>query len=150
MDNWKSCVVTVVATFTLRTFSSSNSVSRSLHSKTAVGEPVPVQSSLFFHSSMRCFKPDSRALYEPIKHNILDKCRMLRLLDGYGLCSDSAARPRLTPRIRFLFIDSRFCSALLSDPPRGRSPCASLILHLHQVGWKTFTSKLLNMLGTHL
>ena len=32
--------------------------------------------------------------------------------------------------------------------PQGGGPCASLILHLHQVGWKTFTSELLNMLGT--
>src|SRR5438105_6403791 len=72
----------------------------------------------------------------------------LCVLDGYGLCSNKAARPTLTPPIRFLFIDSRFCSTLPSDPPHGGSPCASLILHLHQVGWKTFTSKLLNMLGT--
>ena len=34
----------------------------------------------------------------------------------------------------FLFIDSRFCSALLSDPPSPERPCASLTLHLHQVG----------------
>ena len=30
-----------------------------------------------------------------------------------------------------------------------RRPCASLTLHLHQVGSRTFTSKLSNMLGTH-
>ena len=33
--------------------------------------------------------------------------------------------------------------------PHGRpNPCVSLSLHLHQVGWKTFTSELLNMPGT--
>ena len=40
----------------------------------------------------------------------------LRVLDGYGLRSEKAARPTLTPRIRFLFIDSRLCSTLPSDP----------------------------------
>ncbi|MGA2608896.1 MAG: hypothetical protein ABSH01_15745, partial [Terriglobia bacterium] len=29
-----------------------------------------------------------------------------------------------------------------------RRPCASLTLHLHQVGWRTFTSELSNTLGT--
>jgi hypothetical protein len=40
--------------------------------------------------------------------------------------------------------DPRF----LQTPPRGGSPCVSLTLHLHQVGWKTSTSELLNMPGT--
>src|ERR1039457_6741315 len=40
----------------------------------------------------------------------------LPVLDGYGLCSARLARPTLVPHIRFLFIDSRFCSTLLSDP----------------------------------
>ncbi len=38
------------------------------------------------------------------------------VLDGYGLCGTLAARPTLTPYIRFLSIDSRICSALPSDP----------------------------------
>src|SRR5271157_3427203 len=50
--------------------------------------------------------------------------------------------------IRFLFIGSRLCSTLLSDPASRRSPCASLSLLLHQDGKRTFTSQLLNMLGT--
>ena len=37
------------------------------------------------------------------------------------------------PHIRFLFIGSRLCSTLLSDPASRRRPCASLTLHLHQV-----------------
>ena len=41
---------------------------------------------------------------------------------------------RGTPRIRFLFIGSRVCSTLPSDPASRRRPCASLSLHLHQVG----------------
>ena len=40
----------------------------------------------------------------------------LRVLDEYGLCGKSAARPTLTPYTRFLSIDSRFCSTLPSDP----------------------------------
>ena len=50
--------------------------------------------------------------------------------------------------IRFLFIGSRFCSTLLSDPASRRRPCASLSLLLHQDVKRTFTSQLLNMLGT--
>src|SRR5215831_14843317 len=50
--------------------------------------------------------------------------------------------------IRFLFIGSRLCSTLLSDPASRRRPCVSLSLHLHQVVKRTFTSKLSNMLGT--
>ena len=56
-------------------------------------------------------------------------------------------RPSL-PHIRFLFVRSRFCSTLPSDTTSRGCPCALLILHLHQVGWKTFTSQLPSMLGT--
>ena len=55
---------------------------------------------------------------------------------------------RRMPHIRFLFIGSRLCSALLSGPASRRSPCTSLSLHFHQVVKRTFTSKLSNMLGT--
>jgi hypothetical protein len=58
------------------------------------------------------------------------------------------ARHRM-PRIWFLYIGSRLCSALLSDPPSPGRPCASLSLHLHQVVKGTFTPELSNMLGTH-
>ena len=44
----------------------------------------------------------------------------LRVLDGYGLHGKSAARPTLTPYIRFLSIDSRFCLTLPSDPASRR------------------------------
>src|SRR6202008_2602388 len=43
-----------------------------------------------------------------------------------------------------------FASRFLQTPPRGDSPCASLTLHLHQVGERTFTSELLSMPGTRL
>src|SRR5271166_6320824 len=46
----------------------------------------------------------------------------LRLLDGYGLCDSLSARPTLAPPIRFLFINSHFCSALPSDPASRRQP----------------------------
>ena len=58
-------------------------------------------------------------------------------------------RPGL-PRIRFLFVGSRFCSTLLSDPASRRRPCASLALHLHRVVQGTCTPRLSNMLGTRL
>ena len=43
-----------------------------------------------------------------------------RVLDGYGLRDKPPARPTLKPCIRFLFIDSRFCSTLPSDPASRR------------------------------
>jgi hypothetical protein len=52
------------------------------------------------------------------------------------------------PQIRFLYIGSYVCSALLSDPPSPERPCASLLLHLHQVVEGTFTPELSNMPGT--
>ena len=69
-------------------------------------------------------------------------------LDGYGLCGHTPARPARTPRIRFLSIDPRVCSPLPSDGPSRGRPCGLLPLHLHQVGERTCTSKLSNMLGT--
>ena len=67
---------------------------------------------------------------------------------------DFAVTRPLVPRSRLI---SGFCSStrafaprFLQTPPRDSSPCASLILHLHQVGWKTYTSELLNMLGTRV
>src|SRR3981189_741362 len=57
------------------------------------------------------------------------------------------ARPCM-PQIRFLYIGLCVCSALLSDPASQRRPCASLLLHLHQVVEGTFTPELSNMLGT--
>jgi hypothetical protein len=51
-------------------------------------------------------------------------------------------RPVL-PRIRLLFVRSRFRSTLPSDGPSRFRPCASLVLHLHQVAQGTFTPRLL-------
>src|SRR4051794_4147345 len=56
-------------------------------------------------------------------------------------------RPAL-PRIRFLFVGSRFCSTLPSDGSSRFRPCASLVLHLHQVAQGTFTPRLLDMPST--
>jgi hypothetical protein len=55
--------------------------------------------------------------------------------------------PHRMPPIRFLSIGSRLCSTLPSDPASRRRPCASLLLHLHQVVEGTFTPELSNMLG---
>jgi len=71
----------------------------------------------------------------------------LCVLDRYGLRGHWPARPTLTPQIRFLYIGSRFCSTLPSDPASQRRPCASLSLHLYQVVKRTYTSKLSNMRG---
>ena len=71
----------------------------------------------------------------------------LCVLDRYGLRDHWPARPTLTPPIRFLYIGSRVCSTLPSNPTSRRRPCASLSLHLYQVVKRTFTSKLSNVLG---
>ncbi len=71
----------------------------------------------------------------------------LCVLDRYGLRDHWPARPTLTPQIRFLYIGSRFCSTLPSDPASQRRPCASLSLHLYQVVKRTCTSKLSSMRG---
>src|SRR6516225_10569357 len=72
---------------------------------------------------------------------------VLALMDLDFATSGPLVRPRM-PHIRFLFVRSRLCSALPSDA--FAHPCASLVLHLHQVGRGTFTPKLSNMLGTSL
>ena len=56
-------------------------------------------------------------------------------------------RPAL-PHTRFLFVGSRLCSTLPSDGPSRFRPCASLVLHLHQVAQGTFTPKLPGMSDT--
>ncbi len=64
---------------------------------------------------------------------------------GFAILCPLARHRR--PQIRFLYIGSRLCSALLS----GRvlfHPCASLSLHVHHVVKRIYTSKLSNMLGT--
>src|SRR5215469_14065007 len=71
----------------------------------------------------------------------------LCVLARYGLRDHWPARPTLTPPIRFLYIGSRICSTLPSDPASRRRPCASLSLLLYQDVKRTFTSKLSNMLG---
>ena len=73
----------------------------------------------------------------------------LCVLDRYGLRDHMLACPTLTPQIRFLYIGSRICSTLPSDPALRRRLCASLSLHLYQVVKRTCTFKLSNMLGTH-
>src|ERR1700686_1698691 len=61
------------------------------------------------------------------------------------------------PLVRRSRLVSDFCpstrtfdSCFFRTPPRGGSPCTSLGLHLHQVGRRTFTSKLLSMPSTQL
>src|SRR5258705_13407967 len=71
----------------------------------------------------------------------------LCVVDRNGLRDHWPARPTLTPQIRFLYIGSRFCSTLPSDPASQRRPCASLSLHLYQVVKRTYTSRLSNLLG---
>jgi len=53
---------------------------------------------------------------------------------GFAIIGPLARHRR--PQIRFLFIGSRLCSALLSGPASRRvlfHPCASLSLHVHHV-----------------
>src|SRR5580704_7014603 len=57
----------------------------------------------------------------------------LALMD-MGFAAHRQLARECRPLIRFLSIGARFCSTLPSDPASRRRPCASLILHLHQVG----------------
>src|ERR1700746_3561435 len=68
---------------------------------------------------------------------------------GFAIMGPLARHRR--PRIRFLFIGSPLCSALLFGPASRRVGfyrCASLSLHVHHVVKRTCTSKLSIMLGT--
>ena len=70
------------------------------------------------------------------------------MLDGNGLRGRLPARP-VAPASYPIFVHRAASSLwLLSDPASRRRPCQSLALHLHQVGRRTSTSKLPNMLGT--
>ena len=69
------------------------------------------------------------------------------LMDMDFATSCPLVRPVL-PRIRLLFVRSRFRSTLPSDGPSRFRPCASLVLHLHQVAQRTFTPRLLDMPST--
>src|SRR5208337_1415805 len=69
------------------------------------------------------------------------------LMDMDFATSCPLVRPVL-PRIRLLFVRSRFRSTLPSDGPSQFRPCASLVLHLHQVAQGTFTPRLLDMPST--
>ena len=60
--------------------------------------------------------------------------------------ASSSDRDRLS--IRFLFVRSRLRSTLPSGHASRRTPCASLDLHLHQVGQGTLTPERSDMLGT--
>jgi hypothetical protein len=57
-------------------------------------------------------------------------------------------RPAKPARIRFLFVESLFCSTLPSDPASRRRPCASRVLHLYQVAQGSFTPRTPDMPGT--
>src|ERR1017187_7222339 len=72
----------------------------------------------------------------------------LPVLDEYGLRNAELARPTLAPHIRFLFIDSRFCSTLLSDPASRRRPCVSQPLPLNRLGKKFFPPRLRDIPST--
>src|SRR6266436_1434453 len=65
---------------------------------------------------------------------------------------DFAVRCPLVRCLRLVFgfcpSTHAFARCFLQTPPRGGSPCTLLALHLHQVGQKTFTSKLLSMPST--
>src|ERR1700690_2819420 len=65
---------------------------------------------------------------------------------------DFAVRCPLVRCLRLVFgfcpSTHAFARCFLQTPPRGSSPCTLLALHLHQVGQRTFTSKLLSMPST--
>ena len=57
---------------------------------------------------------------------------------------------RLFPQTYVCPSTRTFAVRFLQTSPRGDSPCTLLALHLHQVGQRTFTSKLLSMPSTQL
>src|SRR5260370_16481333 len=65
---------------------------------------------------------------------------------------DFAVRCPLVRSLRLVFgffpSTPAFPLSFLQTPPRDGSPCTLLTLHLHQVGQRTFTSKLLSMPST--
>ena len=69
------------------------------------------------------------------------------LMDMDFATSCPLVRP-LLPRIRLLFVGSQVRSTLPSDGPSRFRPCASLVLHLHQVAQGTFTPRTLGMPST--
>src|SRR4029079_3761749 len=69
------------------------------------------------------------------------------LMDMDFATSCPLVRPYLS-RIRLLFVGARSRSTLPSDGPSRFRPCASLVLHLHQVAQGTFTPRLPDMPGT--
>jgi hypothetical protein len=89
----------------------------------ALGPPLGLAQSLF-----RQLMQISRGKFSRLPRTTAGST--LRMLDEFGLRGNRPARPMLTPPIRFLFIGSRFCSALPSDPPHGCSPCAPLTFTL--------------------
>ena len=73
-----------------------------------------VHSPLSLRSRLRDTEQISRGKLSRLPRTVAEST--LHVLDEYGLCGDKAARPTFTPYIRFLFIDSRVCSTLPSDP----------------------------------
>src|SRR4029077_1904536 len=75
----------------------------------------------------------------------------LRILDGYRLRGKWPARPTLAPSYP-VFVHRRARLLYASFRPRLAATALALLLtlHLHQVGWRTFTSELLNMPSTPL
>src|SRR6266446_9908272 len=58
----------------------------------------------------------------------------LRALDGYGFAIRCPLVRRWRPVSGFCSSARTFVPRFLQTPPPGDSPCASLTLHLHQVG----------------
>jgi len=99
------------------------------------------------YRSMQEQRPYSARSYEPHQENTLagTRCRrgavrtsMAEPLE-WGSMYRSESGTRSVARTRFGWLKS-------ASPER---PCASLLLHLHQVVEGTFTPELSNMLGTH-
>ncbi len=86
--------------------------------------PPDQSRSLHFQSRLRDGRQISRGKYDRVQRTTAGFTSYA--FDGYGLCDHTPARPALAPHIRFLFIGSRLCSALPSDPASRRRPCAPL------------------------
>src|SRR6266446_4719087 len=74
----------------------------------------------------------------------------LRTFNGYGLCGKLPARPALALYPVFVHRLARLLHASFGPRLATIALALSLALHLHQVGRRTLTSKLLSMPSTQL
>ncbi len=82
-------------------------------------------SMLSRHLSVSTGRQISRGKFDRLQHTT-GGSTLCALMEQHFVAEGPLVPATDWPHIRFLFIGSCFCSALLPDPPHGCSPCASL------------------------